>query len=707
MKRIFFLVFFILIFQNVQAENLGLSEAYEVELINRVKSVFSPQPPETKTIPDSLRRPVCATPIFLEIRHNWDRFSAKTKAILESYNTRPTYNFEEHTYDTPQGHFKIHYVVDGDSAVPSEGWVDTCGEVLEHVWDTETDVLGYNEPPSDDWYEDNGGDGRYDVYLLGLSKKYLGYTVGEYFLSPQTVSATSFIVLDNDYVGYGSHTQIQWLQVTFAHEFFHAIQMGYDATEYEYENECFRPYWMEMSAVWMEEMVYDDVNDYLGYLFSFFDQPWLSLKTFRSLTDFHPYGSCVWPIFLSERFDTLIIKDIWEKCAEVPGDNVFDPPSPEGKSATDKALESRGSNFEEAFREFTVWNYFTRERKIPGRFYEEGAFFDSVEVRSDQRHSQYPVPSTHPSKLPENLASNYVVFTPLDSVGGLEIDFDGQDDGGWRLSVVGFISTDYSPLIFETHLDTLQEGKSQIYNWFDYKEIVLIPAATVRAKDDYNYSYSARYDSSLHGEQLFDPWITIIPSNPVKTAFVDETLTFQVKVTDQNHEDTLTVEKTGVGDFEYTPGCFSVVGTFSWTPTAGDTLNSPYLVIFTANDGHGGTDEKQVRINVKTKPHQDVFGQNFPNPFVIHEHDSTFFPFVLSSISTTVDIWIFNIAGELVRKIPSRMEYKYGHYGVNEKKDLPFWDGKNDNGEYVSSGIYLYRVRTKNSDVIKKMAVIK
>ena len=703
MKRLFFLAFFVFIFQNVQAENFRLSEAYENEIIEKVKGVF-----RAKEIEEKIERPICGTPIFLEIRHNWDRFSAKTKAILESYNTRPTYNFEEYTYDTPQGHFKIHYVTQGDSAVPSEGWVDTCGQVLEYVWGAEINVLRYKKPPRDDWYSDNGGDGKYDVYLLGLPKKYLGYTVGEYFLSPDTVSATSFIVLDNDYLNYASyHSPLEWLQVTAAHEFFHAIQMGYDATEYEPGIEHIKPYWMEMSAVWMEEMVYDDVNDYLGYLFSFFDQPWLSLKTFRGLFDFHPYGSCVWPIFLSERFDTLIIREIWERCAEVPGDNVFDPPSPDGKSATDKALESRESNFEETFREFTVWNYFTRERKIPGRFYEEGAFFDSVEVRPDQRHSQYPVPSTHPSKLPENLASNYVVFTPLDSVGGLEIDFDGQDDGAWRLSVVGFISTDFLPLIFETHLDTLQEGKSQIYNWFDYKEIVLIPVATVRTTGAYNYSYSARYDSSLYGEQLFDPWITIIPSDPVKTAFVDETLTFQVKVTDQNHEDTLTVEKTGVGDFEYTSGSSPVIGTFSWTPTAADTLNSPYWVIFTANDGHGGTDEKQVRISVKTKPHQDVIGQNFPNPFVIHEHDSTFFPFVLSSISTTVDIWIFNIAGELVRKIPSRMEYEYGHHGVDEKKDLPFWDGKNDDGEYVSSGIYLYRVKTKNSDVIKKMAVIR
>ncbi|MCK4427349.1 MAG: hypothetical protein KAW16_02580, partial [candidate division Zixibacteria bacterium] len=382
--------------------------------------------------------------------------------------------------------------------------------------------------------------------------------------------------------------------------------------------------------------------------------------------------------------------------------------TPEGKSATDIALESWGSNFEEVFKEFTVWNYFTGGRKRPDQFYEEGAFFPLVKVEPIQRHNEYPVPETHPPKFPENLAFNFVIFTPLDSVGGLEIDFDGQDDGEWRLSVVGFLGTDFYPLIFETHLDTLQKGKSQIYNWSDYQEIVLIPAATVSATGGYKYSYSAGYDSSLYGEQPFDPWITIIPGGLAKTAFVDETLIFQVKVTDQNYTDTLTIEKTGndVGDFKYTPGCSPVVGTFSWTPTVADTLDSPYLVIFAADDGHGGTDTMAVKISVETKPHQDVIGQNFPNPFVVNDHDSTFFPFALSS-NTTVDIWIFSIAGELVRKIPSRKQYKYGRYDVKKKHELPFWDGKNDDGGYVSSGIYLYRVKTKNTDVIKKMAVIR
>jgi hypothetical protein len=614
MKKAFFLAFLIFIFQNAQAENLGLSEAYENEIIEEVKSVF-----QTKGVEEKVERPICATSIFQEIKVNWDRFSPKAKAILKPYTERPTFNFPEHTYDTPPGHFKIHYVTEGDSAVPSQAWVvDTCGKVLEHVWDTETGVLGYNQPPSDDWYPDsNGGDGKYDVYLLDLGPyNYLGYTEGENFISQYSLSATSFIVLDNDYLDWVEHSPVEWVQVTFAHEFFHAIQIGYDATECEYVNQRPKFYWMEMSSTWMEDMVYDNVNDYLGYLPSFFNHPEWSLKTFGvPLVDpldevLHPYGSCVWPIYLSEKFGRDIIKDIWDKCGEVPENNAIDYPL--GKSATDKALEARGSNFEDAFREFTVWNYFTGERAIPDQFYSEGNIFGSSSWNgmvwvdtANQYHRHYPVNVTNFPYFPENLAANYVVFiTPLnDSTGGIEINFNGKS-GNWKVSTIGY-DPNFLPVIDSMYVDIESlDGVAEVRDWTNFSEVVMVTACVTRPTGAHKYEYSANYDSSLHGPATY--------------------------------------------------------------------------------------------------PETDTIKQNYPNPFVIEDGNSiTKFPLSLKGRSD-VSIYIFNVSGELVRKI-FRHSMRAGNYDENS----PSWNGKNEEGEYVSPGIYLYHVKTKNSDVIKKMAVIR
>lgn len=633
MKRIFFLIFLMVLFQNVQAEEQKLSEAYEQQLIERVRGVFA-----GGAIKEKLEHPICGTPIFLEVKANWDKLSARAKAILEFYTKRVTYGFQEYTYDTPQGHFKIHYVRQGDSAVylPNvdnnvnfhPDWVETVGSVLEHIWDTEINVLRFNQPPSDDWYPDtvdNGGDGRYDVYLLNLywDNNILGQTISEYLRSsPYPRSFTSFIELDNDYLGYGmQHSQTGWLQVTAAHEFFHAIQMGYDATEYEQENQQVQPYWMEMSAVWTEDMVYDDVNDYVGYLPHFFNEPWLSLKTFRSWDDQHAYGSCVWPIYLSERkypsrpdgFDTTIIKNIWEECAKVPGNNAIDYQG--GASATDIVLQARGTNFEDAFREFTVWNYFTKDKAQTQLFYSEGDTFPRVKVDNLQYHHVH-LDTVHMAvpPHPSNLGSNYVVFEPDPELkeGGLKINFDGHSgDIVYNVSAVGYSSILLAPFQTSFLLNPYtQMGTAEIYNWNTYTEIIMIPAVIKRNPNiSWIYEYDAFYDSTLHGE-------------------------------------------------------------------------SPL-------------------------PQEDKILQNFPNPFVIEsEFDRTYFPFVLSSPSR-VRIDILTMSGERIKTIIPKYDPRLaiGEY-VDKNLAMP-WDGRNEEGEYVSSGIYLYRFRTDRATVIKKLAVIR
>jgi len=138
MRKFVFFAFILIAMQAAQADEQKLSQAYEQQLIERVKSVFSPQ-----AAVEAPERPICATPIFLEVKANWDRLSARTRKILQQASERPTYNFTEYSYDTPEGHFKIHYVRDGDSAVYQPNvdndfdghpdWVNTCGEVLEHV----------------------------------------------------------------------------------------------------------------------------------------------------------------------------------------------------------------------------------------------------------------------------------------------------------------------------------------------------------------------------------------------------------------------------------------------------------------------------------------------------------------------------------------------------------------------------------------------
>jgi len=106
-------------------------------------------------------------------------------------------------------------------------------------------------------------------------------------------------------------------------------------------------------------------------------------------------------------------------------------------------------------------------------------------------------------------------------------------------------------------------------------------------------------------------------------------------------------------------------------------------------------------------PQEDRMLQNYPNPFVIEtESDVTYFPFVLAWPSR-VRIDIFALSGERIKTIVPKRDVKLAIGSYLDQILAMRWDGKNENGEYVSSGTYLYRFRTDRTTVVKKMAVIR
>jgi hypothetical protein len=64
-------------------------------------------------------------------------------------------------------------------------------------------------------------------------------------------------VVDNDYAGF-PRTPLENLQVTAAHEYYHATQFAYDVAD--------DGWFLEATATWAEDEVYDSVNDNVQYL---------------------------------------------------------------------------------------------------------------------------------------------------------------------------------------------------------------------------------------------------------------------------------------------------------------------------------------------------------------------------------------------------------------------------------------------------------
>jgi DNA-binding beta-propeller fold protein YncE len=90
---------------------------------------------------------------------------------------------------------------------------------------------------------------------------------------------------------------------------------------------------------------------------------------------------------------------------------------------------------------------------------------------------------------------------------------------------------------------------------------------------------------------------------------------------------------------------------------------------------------------------------NYPNPF----NPDTWIPYELSEGSEVV-IKIYTSAGNLVRTLNLGRK-ETGYYTTQSKS--AYWDGKNEYGERVSSGIYFYSIKTAEYTSTRKMVVVK
>jgi hypothetical protein len=91
--------------------------------------------------------------------------------------------------------------------------------------------------------------------------------------------------------------------------------------------------------------------------------------------------------------------------------------------------------------------------------------------------------------------------------------------------------------------------------------------------------------------------------------------------------------------------------------------------------------------------------QNYPNPF----NPETWIPYQLKDDSQ-VTIKIYSVSGDLIRKLD--LGYKSaGMYSDRDKS--AYWDGRNEFGEHVSSGIYFYTIKAGDFSATKKMIISK
>lgn len=124
-----------------------------------------------------------------------------------------------------------------------------------------------------------------------------------------------------------------------------------------------------------------------------------------------------------------------------------------------------------------------------------------------------------------------------------------------------------------------------------------------------------------------------------------------------------------------------------------DRANVIYRIYFKGTEKAVSPEGKQIYSWAKVKG--QALLPNYPNPF----NPETWIPYLLNRPAHVV-MQIYNISGQVVRTL------KVGKQDAGiyvDRAKAAHWDGRNDTGERVASGIYFYRMQTDYFTATRKM----
>jgi len=435
----------------------------------------------------------CGTPAMLEAERMLGTLSAPVREEVSRNLARPGLSGPEITIISPQDHFRIHYTTEGVDAV-TESYANAVAAAADYSWQVQCEEMNYFRPPPD---AGMGGCNRYDMYIKHIDV--LGYTTSSGEVKPpdstHNASASHIVISRN--------MSDNLLKVTVAHEFQHAVQMAYDYTE---------PTWfMENCAVFMEEMVYPDVNDYMGYLGGGDNpirKPWWDIRSGGG-SSLYWYGGVTWAFYMWQGYDVGAVRTVWNKCAAVRGPNMME--------AIQGMFTDYGTSFTSAFMEYSYWRWFVSDNWYDGGMY----FAEAADWSGKPYFFNYHNISTLPASgdqgvyAPETYGIHWIRVNLGSYQGGwVKFSFDGRDGFDWKVGAILWDTdgnSQFSWLSAESP-SGVAEVAVPTTGW-DYA--IFFPAMLSITTLKMNYTFDITYAHGIEeGGAAAAPGI-ILPANPM------------------------------------------------------------------------------------------------------------------------------------------------------------------------------------------------
>ncbi len=275
--------------------------------------------------------------------------------------------------DGPAGRVRVHYSVEGPNQV-REGDADGDGlpDFAQDVALRAEEVLvafeaaGLRPPLSEAemGLSELGGSGALDFYLVDFN----GTGDGQFGLDTcRSGVCSGYMVMENDFRGYGYGDLDQAIRTLTSHELFHGVQ-------YAYLDDL--PAWMsEGTAMWAELLLDPDSEDFKSWCGRYLSEPDRGLdRTPAGAFTGWEYGTGLFFGFLHHFLGQETNVILMEQLAAQGGDAAL--------GAVVAAIEAQGSDLEEVWTTFARWNLQTG-RRAGAEGYPYAAELDEVEAAAE------------------------------------------------------------------------------------------------------------------------------------------------------------------------------------------------------------------------------------------------------------------------------------------------------------------------------------
>lgn len=466
----------------------------EEGIVQKMYAGFKPEALNEKFRKDDDRTIRCMTPVIQEFSKERENLSAAAIQEVENLLARPA-SSTLNSYISPSENFIFHYETSGPDAVPTESTIEpgVPDYVIEAAFAADS---SYRYQIEELGFQDFVQDEPYEVFFENIS--FYGFT--------RESGSSTTITVHNNFRDFPENThpksnEIGALYVTIAHEIKHASQFATN----RWRGQAGNFNWSEMDATLMEEIVFDDVNDYYNYIMN-------RNRETNQLDQNNPNGRSIfgnsrsaipgaywhitWMLYFAEEHGMDFWVDVWDHIRT----DYLNSDSEQGfisfLTATGLALSERNLNLSSEHLINHMWHMASGpDYSSDGYGFDERFNYPNPIFRNNLQSA--PDSLTNGQLTP--LAANYVNVAPSNiTIGQPSVTVESSIDG-IGVGVIGYFRDGTTDQQFFVNPNSSFQQIQTTWSWAD---LVDMSIAVVNTNRNESGNYTLTLSSVLPDEDL-------------------------------------------------------------------------------------------------------------------------------------------------------------------------------------------------------------